>query len=72
MKNVNSNAVLSKNKYDNILKNRKSFRFLLYKPDPDINCNFANEHDKIAKPSKYGIDLSSSAYISVQAKARLR
>ena len=72
MKNSNSNAVLPKNKYDKVLKNRKSLGFLLHEPGPDITCSFANKDDKIVKPPKCGVGLSSSIYISIQAKARLK
>ena len=72
IKNANLNSVLSKNKYDKVLKNRRSLEFLLHEPDLDIICSFANKDNKIAKPPKCSIGLPSSAYISVQAKTRLR
>lgn len=72
MKNANPNAVLSKNNCNKILKNRKSPSFLLHKLDLDMTYSFANKDDKIANRPKYGIGLSSFAYINIQAKARFR
>lgn len=65
MKNTNPNTVLSKNKCNKILQNEKSLGFLLHGLELDMTCSFANKNNKIAKPSKYSIDLFFSTYISM-------
>ena len=72
MKNTNPNTILSKNKCNKVLKNKKSLGFLHYESDPDMTYSFANKANKIAKSRKYDVGLSSSVYISVQVKTMLR
>lgn len=57
--------MLSKNKFDKILKNQKRLGLLLHEFDPNMIYSFADKDDKIVKPPRCGVSWFSFAYISV-------